>query len=251
MFLCCFLLLTLHTTPTVPAAPRPVPSDTNPTIPKDVLEAAVKRAAAEVRIPTTVIFNFGEPTGQSVLVTQLPEDGRGLLAGTVVIPKPPATATETVGIAIFPAAIYRSFPGAKEDRRYLENMLYLILCHEMEHMPECPNGPTGGVPPHPTDNPPGPGTSDNKCHTLRQYARDAQRACDKAREALESPNLCGSCTCKVVHQYCKAYHDAKKRAGKAVYASAGLNCNPPVTMPSCPTCPDLLVDCPKHRYTPQ
>jgi len=123
-------------------------------------------------------------------------------------------------------------------------------------MPECPNVPTGGVPAHPTDNPPGPSTPENKCHSLRQYVRDANRACSKAAEAASDSTLCGACRCKIIHQYCEAYRHAGKRAANPVYAGIGPACTPPIpvtngqVIPNCPTCPDGLGDCPnpKHHY---
>lgn len=204
---------------------------TPPPVPVEVLKKAAERAKVETGDNFTVEFDTdgSADPATSVPILTSPSKGKRPVAGTDVRHDghPPNT-DYTHYIVIYTETIDQNWPGARRDNKRLEEILYLALCHEMEHMPEN-HGPHGNTPKHPTDK--GGDESDaNKCVSIRQYQRDCDRACASANAAMTNPQLTPQEKCNIAHDCCAFHKHIQGLANTPLYAGAAPNCVPAVAV---------------------
>ena len=130
-----------------------------------------------------------------------------------------------MAINLYPQTVYAQFPGTDRDQRYLEDILFLMLCHEFEHMPTGEGG--RGVPGHPSDSN-GQQSQVNRCETIRHYMRDADRACAEVSAARADPTLTQEERCKKVKGFCRFHKYVQDLANTPDNLQAAPNCAPPI-----------------------
>jgi hypothetical protein len=225
-------------------------------IPNSIIEAAVKRAktatGCQQQFSTDPSAQWSNPG--VIIIFQEEGKGKGETYANTPVAHPTGAPAYTQKIQIWPETFWEKLPGSREDPLYMENLLFLALCHEMEHMPETPGG---NVPPHPGPQPGADNSQANKCTTIAQYQRDGDRACQQASAAAANLTYTGAERCKRVRQACRWHKKVQELANTPLLLQGNSNCSslphPPSSnhnVHNCPSCDGAEGDCPNsaHRF---
>ncbi|MBI5363832.1 MAG: hypothetical protein HZA53_11685 [Planctomycetes bacterium] len=185
-------------------------------IPSTTLNAAAEKAMAASGRHVDIKYSVNLDSDSGVLVTQL-EKKTGPLAGTII------QGGSASAIVIYPQQIREKIPGIDTLPGLWEDLLVLVLIHELEHVPTGQGG--GGVPDKPKGSP--PNTAD-PCAHMKLYQSDASRACEKIQSIIGNESIPANERCKKRKALCKFYEYLEGLGNTAPNVNAAPNCDPPV-----------------------